>query len=838
MSKFKALATIASFIAINLPFTSNANSQRTTSGTPATIGLNNGLDEFVGGDSIKLGGVHNLLTSGNHIIAATDISGNNSIFTVSHNITLGSVGNSSLAGRSLTILYGGAQTISLSGTAGSGVSIIGLNDYSALGLVDYNNNAGFLELNAAGVNYITNFQSTGGDSGTISILQNSTLSGVFSGTTGTRVKFLRVAADRSLTLNNNLNLSDNISLEPNTTFTINPGFTINANRAEFVGGKESSMILGHNTTLNAEVGYINPGNNIVEFQGASNILKKIDIFTINGNRSKVIFSSNNPTHRSSLTNSISADIIEIEGSKIGIDAPEVALSGQTTASNTIFDLGLNTVLFTRSSALITGTPKFNSTFNGIKGGHLAAEGLDIDMSAAEAVTINLTDTSPVPGPTGRQYTIFAELRNVVIADQMTAGSMTLPSNDIVTLNQPSNPLVEWTYSDGILRQVLVPQVDQVVAALVPNHPNVAPVLSSSAREDLLNVVNQSGDTVQLLEALQPDAIALGSEPANQAAENTSQMISGTTRGIDTRINSIQTADSGSSGIAAGAGDAQAHGAWVTPFFGDIRQKQRGTSPGYGAKYFGSILGFDTLLKDDSTLGFALTLIKNIVKHKDSNKGDKTVIQTSVLSLYGLKNLTDNWFIQGVASIGSSKINGKELRFTFPNTVTASADYNSISYTTEIIGGYSHFLADNTIITPLIGIEYTRLNKIDYTETGAGSQNLTINRKVFNKAELIAGAKFNHSIALGDFTFVPEIHGFVRYDTMNKGIKLSASLPSLQGEIPTALVPRTAVQSRTTYLIGAGFDIKKSTFEYGLAYDMRIAQKYTAHQGALKLRIIF
>ena len=822
MPKFKALAAFASILAINLSFSSIAG-ELTTTGTPASIAVNNGLVGFLDGDSLKLGGAHNLLTSGNHVISAIDINGNNSrVFTISHDITLGSVGNSGLAGKFLTILYGGAQTITLSGTAGSGTSTIGLNNYSAVGLVDFSNQDGILALDAAGVNYTSNFKSTGGDNGAIRILQNSTLSGLFDATPGTRVASLFVFNGSSV-LNTNLNLSGNVTLQQ-ATFTINPGFSINANNISFNGETFGTIIFGNNTTLNAEVITQNFAANIVEFQGASNILKKIDIL---GGGSKVIFSSNNPTHRSSLTNNISADNIEIRGSKIGIDAEEIALSGQTTAADTTFDLGLNTLLFARNSATITGAPIFNTTFDGTKGGHLAGEGININMSDVGAVTINLTDNSPVPGPEGRQYTLFAELRGVLQEGEVAIpGSVDLPDNGGVTLNPPANPLVQWTYSDGILRQVMVPNVDEVVINAAPsNQPNVVVILNSAAREDLLNVVNQSGNVAQLLEALQPD----------QAAENASQMISGTTRGIDTRINSVQTADIGSSGVSAG--DTQTHGAWVTPFFGDIRQKQRGTSPGYAAKYFGTILGFDTLLKDDSTLGFALTFIKNLVNHKDSNNGDKTVIQTAVLSLYGLKNLTDNWFVQGVASIGSSKIDGREVRFTFPNTSTASADYNSISYTTEITGGYSHFLAANTILTPLFGIEYTRLNKIEYTETGAGAQNLTINRKVFNKAELIAGAKFNHSIVLEDFTFIPEIHGFIRYNTINKGIKLAVSLSGQNGA-PLALVPKTAVQTRTTYLVGAGFDIKKSTFEYGLAYDARIAEKYISHQGVLKLRLVF
>ena len=75
-----------------------------------------------------------------------------------------------------------------------------------------------------------------------------------------------------------------------------------------------------------------PQNNIIEFQGASNILKKIDINGFFGD-AKVIFSSNDPAHRSSLTNSISATVIETAGSTIGIDAEEIGLYGRTNINN-------------------------------------------------------------------------------------------------------------------------------------------------------------------------------------------------------------------------------------------------------------------------------------------------------------------------------------------------------------------------------------------------------------------------------------------------------------------------------------------------------------------------
>ena len=259
MSKFKTLATIVSFIYIILPFSSGAATQWTTTSGTAYIALNNGLAEFANGDSIKLSGVSSfLLTTGNHIIAAIDINDSNSLFIVSNDVTLGSVANSGITGQSLMISYGGAQTVTLSGTAGSGGSTIGLNDYSSLASVDFNNKDGILELNSVGVNYADNFQSTGGDNGTIKVLQNSTLSGVFNGTSGTMVKALVVAEDKSLVLNTTLNLSDVATLKSNTTLTVNSGFSINANRLELEGDNPSSLIFAHNTTLNAEILNLNP----------------------------------------------------------------------------------------------------------------------------------------------------------------------------------------------------------------------------------------------------------------------------------------------------------------------------------------------------------------------------------------------------------------------------------------------------------------------------------------------------------------------------------------------------------------------------------------------------
>ena len=87
----------------------------------------------------------------------------------------------------------------------------------------------------------------------------------------------------------------------------------------------------------------------------------------------------------------------------------------------------------------------------------------------------------------------------------------------------------------------------------------------------------------------------------------------------------------------------------------------------------------------------------------------------------------------------------------------------------------------------------------------------------------------------DFTFVPEIHGFVRHEILKNKFKLDVRF---KNDKSVSLSPRTAKQSATTFLIGGGADIRKDNFEYGFSYDYRIAEKYRAHQGALTLRVDF
>lgn len=525
-----------------------------------------------------------------------------------------------------------------------------------------------------------------------------------------------------------------------------------------------------------------------------------------------------------MNNDIYSDQINVKNSTLGIDSETVNFVGATNFQSTTLDLGINVAKFSDNAVVFTGDPILNTRFYGVAGGHLVAEGINIGMSAANSITINLIDTSGIPDADGREFKLF-------VADQDNPGTITLAANDKVTLNVADRPLVEWSHQNGILYQKLVGNPQQVVIDNVIDAENAEIILNSPAANDLLNAVN-NGKGNNALSALQP-VVSLGAEAAAAALGAASQTLSGDiktlTAKVSARIQKVQGV-----GVSSGE-DGRSYGAWFAPVYGIAQQGKRAANPGYVSRYYGGMIGFDTLVNEDTTIGFAGSYMRHVVNHKDENQGDKTNMDTASLLLYGSRNLSENLFIQGVTSIGSTYINNRESRETFPSPSIASAKYKANNFTAEIMGGYTYKMSKNLTITPLLGFEFTSLGKIEYDEDGAGTQNLSVKRKMYNKSEIIGGIKLNSAIECSDFTFLPEVHGFARRDILNKKFNINIAFKDNKAAAP---IPRTAKPSHTMFLLGGGADIKKANFGYGFVYDFRFAKKYKSHQGVITFRTDF
>jgi outer membrane autotransporter protein len=211
----------------------------------------------------------------------------------------------------------------------------------------------------------------------------------------------------------------------------------------------------------------------------------------------------------------------------------------------------------------------------------------------------------------------------------------------------------------------------------------------------------------------------------------------------------------------------------------------------------------------------------------------------IFSLYGVKQINDKWFTQGVVSFGSAKVKGSEKRF-HTNTITeiAKARYNSTSYAGDFIAGYNHLLNNNVVINPIGGLGYTLVNDKRYKESGTTHQNLDVTRKASQRLELIAGLRgvfrpFN----INNTEVTTELHSFVRHDLIGKDPKVQIKHEGASKG--TGLIPvNKSKTNRTFYSVGTSINAIHGLIEYGAGYDLNLSKKYVGHQGSLKLRVNF
>jgi len=290
-----------------------------------------------------------------------------------------------------------------------------------------------------------------------------------------------------------------------------------------------------------------------------------------------------------------------------------------------------------------------------------------------------------------------------------------------------------------------------------------------------------------------------------------------------------------SGVAAGD-DHDRFGIRATPFYSKATQKKRSGTSGFKANSYGGTFGFDTKASDDMILGMAFSAMNTDIKHKDFKSGDKTKVTSYLVSVYGTQQFTNNWFGQGVFSMGSSNVNNKENR-RVSNTKLAIAEgkYSSMTFAAEVLGGYNHMVNNQFVVTPMFGLNYNRINDGSYNESGkeAGPQLMEVTKKASQKLDIVGGVKLTAMpYMLNDVTITPEAHAFIRHDVIGKGAKVDAKIPGLK------LPSEKAKLQKTFYNVGASLNASYGAMDYGISTDANFADKYVAVQGALKLRVNF
>ncbi len=548
---------------------------------------------------------------------------------------------------------------------------------------------------------------------------------------------------------------------------------------------------------------------------------------------------------------------DLYGDNISLAQPNIILgrdlifSGQTVGDSTTISLGNNSLSFeTPSGTIFTGNNVVNFTVDDSKHGHFVVLSGNLDLNNASSTTMNLTLTDvaailPPAGPTGQSYTIFGDV-NTTIENPAT---IEIFDNANVTFNiAKQNPFVTWSYNNGVVKRVKLPQdqIDAIIRDSVTNTGGSNTAAENAARladpdnvgdaaalfQNLTSIIINGQDLIQSLNALQP-VIVEASEQISEAVDTALSTIGSRIKSSVIRAFSTAKADE-TSGLSAGDDDYK-YGVWGSSFWGTVTQKSRGESPGFKSRTVGYIIGADTKIAEDKTLGIAFSYADNNVKHQDANSGDTSKVKAYTFSAYGVAELNDRWFIQAIGSFSRNKIANREQRFFQGITEIAKGDFYTNAYGLNMLLGHNKLITNQLLMITTMGGEYLLLGNSKYQERGTTNQNLTVRKEPDHKLNAVIGTSLSYDANFSGHRITPELHGNISYDLLNRSPKVKVFLDGLSAN---TLEKKTAEATRTFYNLGTSISMVKGSAEISAGYDLYLGEKYIANQGTLKVRLNF
>ena len=274
-------------------------------------------------------------------------------------------------------------------------------------------------------------------------------------------------------------------------------------------------------------------------------------------------------------------------------------------------------------------------------------------------------------------------------------------------------------------------------------------------------------------------------------------------------------------------------AWVQGFGSTADQRNRGLYNGYDFDNKGVTFGLDSLVTDDLRLGAAFSYASTDVKTKVLN--NKTNIDSYQGSVYASLNKAE-WYLDGSLSYGWNNAKGRRRITIGALNRTAMADYDSNQFIAQGILGRDYKLDNDVIVNPYVGLEYINLSTDNYTETGAGSLNLTVRSADTASLTSTLGVSVRKAIkTANDYVVTPEVHAGWRYDFLDE-TQLNNSTFAGGG---AAFNTRGLNPADSGINIGASLSAYSSgKMELQARYDFEYKPDYTSHAGTLIFRYRF
>jgi outer membrane autotransporter protein len=199
----------------------------------------------------------------------------------------------------------------------------------------------------------------------------------------------------------------------------------------------------------------------------------------------------------------------------------------------------------------------------------------------------------------------------------------------------------------------------------------------------------------------------------------------------------QTAETDTSSLVS------ARGWWMQGFggFGDIEDTSNATGADYDTQ--GVAVGLDTEWRDVS-VGAAFSYASSDVEPV-AGAGDIDSFQLG--SYLGWQR--EAWYVNAALGMGYHQSESNRTIVVGATVNTAEADYDSYHVSTAMEVGHAVAINNATTLTPYVGVNYTHTHRESFTESGAGTANLSVDDEDEDSLRTALGLRLSHELNTGD-----------------------------------------------------------------------------------------
>jgi hypothetical protein len=287
------------------------------------------------------------------------------------------------------------------------------------------------------------------------------------------------------------------------------------------------------------------------------------------------------------------------------------------------------------------------------------------------------------------------------------------------------------------------------------------------------------------------------------------------------------------GVSAGEGDLE-HGAWAQGFIGSEANKDNvGSGVNSKSKLHGFLLGVDTKLDEDTTIGLAFGHSQNTTKQKQQGLLTNTdKISSNILTLYGSGAIDDDISLNANIAFGKAII-----KTTNQVAVNSTSSANSINSSSKqkgnllggsLIANYGLYSNEFVEVSPRFGASYNHL-----TIKGHNNGSIKIAKTKRQELDINAGIAVSGFYDTNSFTLIPEISADYSHNVWSKGNKVKIS-----NQLGQTILTQKISNNKGILKLGTGLTIAADRIEIGGGYEHSIQGKSRAHMGHVKLRVNF